>query len=492
MRARSQGLFMVLKQQYLTERSRRTAEASRSNFHTFFENMAWPIIQPNVEFEDNWHIHAVAEHLEAITLGQIQNLIISIPFRMLKSSLVSQAWPAWEWINRPELQYLTASYAKDLATRDAVTSRRIIESDAYQDAYGDSFAMTGDQNVKTRYENNKAGSRIVTSTDAGATGFGGNRVVWDDPINALEADNEIARNSAIEFYRGTIATRFNNPKKDAIVLVHQRLNTNDPTGYILREQPGRWVHLVLPMRYEREHAKLISLGTTRDPRTTEGELLHPDRLDETVVQALEVTLGSYHTEAQLQQRPSSRGGTIFLRKDWKFWTVLPPMEEIILSVDCSFKDLLTSDFVAVQAWGRNGKNKYLLRRVRERLGYAATVMAVRSMKALYPMAHAVLIEDKANGSAVIEAVKGDIAGVVAVNPLGGKVSRAYAIQPQQEAGDLWLPDPRIDPTIEVYLTEVSDFPGGTHDDETDATTQAINFMARDTVATQSRMYGGKR
>ena len=272
-----------------------------------------------------------------------------------------------------------------------------------------------------------------------------------------------------------MSTRANDPVNDATIVVHQRVNEKDLTGYLLAEESG-WDHLILPMRYEREFTKTTSIGF-KDPRTTDGELLHPKRLPEEIVKGLEKSLGVYHTNAQLQQRPDSRGGNIFNRNHWKFYKVLPELEEIAISADCTFKDLQTSDYVAIQVWGRKGADKFLLYRLRERMGFAATVQAVRTVKAKFPKALAVLIEDKANGSAVIETLKKEISGIIAINPEGGKVARAYAVQPEQEAGNLYLPDPSLDPGIETFLSEVSSFPTPTvNDDEVDAMTQVINWF----------------
>lgn len=437
---------------------------------------------PAVEFKDNWHIHAICEHLEALAKGEIKNIIINIPFRHLKSTIISQAFPAWDWIANPHLQYLTASYAKDLSTRDAVNSRRIMEDERYQRAYGDKFKMTSDQNVKTRYENDKGGSRVVTSTDGAATGFGGNRRIVDDPISSKEADSLAAINASIEWWKGTMATRGNDPETDTTVLTHQRVNERDLTGYILAEEKG-WEHLVLPLRYEREFvAKATKIGYI-DPRTEEGELMHPSRMGEEAAIKLESSLGAYHTNAQLQQRPDSRGGNIFVRSLWKFYKVLPQLDEKVISIDCTFKDKQSNDYVAIHVWGRKGADKFLLYRMREHLGFGATVIAIRTVKAKFPDAVSVLIEDKANGPAVIETLTKEIAGIVAINPEGGKVARAYAIQPEHEAGNLYLPDPSIDPKIEEFLSEASSFPNpAIHDDEVDATTQCINWYRNRTVS----------
>jgi predicted phage terminase large subunit-like protein len=452
------------------------AARARRSLHYFVRHFTWPALAPATPFQDNWHVAAICEHLEAVARGEIRRLIINMPFRTLKSTIVSQAFPAWDWIDHSSRAFLTASYATEVATRDAVDARRIIDSPAYQRAYGHIFRLTTDQNVKSRYENDKRGARAITSTESAITGFGGDIRIVDDPVSARKADSAAAIAASIEWWRGSMATRANDPASGPAIVVHQRLNARDLTGYLLAEEKG-WEHLVLPMRYDPALRKTTSLGF-QDPRTVEGELLHPVRLPEATVVELEASLGVYHRNAQMQQNPEPRSGIIFDRSCWKYWQVLPEIDEIAISVDCTFKDLETSDYVAIQAWGSKGANRYLLKRMKQRLNFSATVAAVRSFHALFPDAVAVLIEDKANGSAVIETLSGEIPGVLAINPDGGKVARAYAMQPEQEAGNLFLPDPSVDPDIETFLSEASSFPGSPNDDEIDSMSQFVNWARK--------------
>jgi len=447
------------------------AEQARRSFHRFFVEFAWPALMPAVEFKDNWHIHAICEHLEALKRGEIKKLVVNMPFRQLKSTIISQAFMAWDWIDDPQMQYLTASYAKDLSTRDAVASRRIIESDAYQRAFGDRFKMTTDQNVKTRYENNKGGGRVSTSTDSAAVGFGGNRRIVDDPADPRQADSAAHVQASVEWWKGAFSTRANDPANDVIVLVQQRLNENDTTNHVLKNESG-WVHLMLPMRYEAKYTKTTVLGF-KDPRTKEGELMFPSRLPEADVADLEKTLGPYHVNAQLQQRPEPRGGLIFDRNHWKYWTVQTDYDEVVISVDCSFKNLQTSDRVAIHVWGCRGASNYLLHRVWERLSFTKTCETLLGVVALFPDAVAKLVEDKANGSAVIDSLQSHVGGIIEVNPQGGKAGRAYAMQPDHVAGNFYLPHPSIDPKIEVFISTAASFTGadGGEDDEIDAMTQ---------------------
>jgi predicted phage terminase large subunit-like protein len=452
------------------------AELGRRSLHYFVRRFAWPALNPATLFVDNWHVGAICEHLEAVARGQIRRLIINMPFRMLKSTIVSQAFPAWDWVNHPSREFLTSSYAGDVAMRDAVDARRIIESPDYQLAFGDVFQLTGDQNVKTRYENDKRGRRTTTSTDAAGTGFGGDIRIVDDPVSAKKADSPLEIAKSVEWWRGTMATRANDPSTGAAIVVHQRLNAGDLTGYLLAEEKG-WEHLVLPMRFDPELTKTTSLGF-KDPRTEANQLLHPERVPEDTCKALEASIGAYHTQAQLQQNPAPRSGIIFQRSHWKYYKALPQLEEIALSVDCAFKDLKSSDYVAIQVWGRAGANHYLIKRIREHLSFSATVAAVKSVNALFPDAIATLIEDKANGTAVIDSIKGEIPGVIAITPEGGKEARAFAMQADHEAGNVWVPDPSIDPDIETFLTEASGFPGLPHDDEVDGMTQYMNWSKK--------------
>src|SRR5271169_5585841 len=117
-----------------------------------FVRQAWAIIEPSTPFVPGWHIDAIIEHLEAVTRGQIRNLLINVPPRHMKSLLVSVFWPAWEWIRSPERRWLYSSYAASLSIRDSLKCRRLIESPWYQRFWKDVFALTSDQNTKGRFD----------------------------------------------------------------------------------------------------------------------------------------------------------------------------------------------------------------------------------------------------------------------------------------------------------------------------------------------------
>jgi predicted phage terminase large subunit-like protein len=148
------------------------------------------------------------------------------------------------------------------------------------------------------------------------------------------------------------------------------------------------------------------------------------------------------------------------------------VEEQIQSWDCAFKDLDTSDYVVGQAWARVGSSFLLADQVRARMDCPGTLKAVRELSRKWPRTYAKLIEDKANGSAVIQMLGRELPGLLPVNPEGGKSARAAAVSPLIEAGNVYLPHPLCAPWVNDFIEECAAFPNGAHDDQ-DAMTQAL-------------------
>lgn len=447
-----------------------TELASRSL--TEFVRQAWPVIRPSTPYVHNWHIDAIADHLEAVTRGEITRLLINMPPRFMKSILVGVMWPAWEWINSPSIQWLTGSYADRLAIRDAREMRTLIESPWYRERWGDRFVLTSDQNEKRRFENDKHGHRIAFSIGGGVTGEGGDRIILDDPHDYEKAQSDTERETATTNFDQQVSTRLNQPAYSAIVIVMQRLHEKDLSGHVLAA--GGYQHLLLPMHYDPKRSKVTVLGKY-DPRTQDGELAWPERFPQEVVDNWTKTLGSYGASGQLEQSPTPVAGGIFKRAWWKWYTVAPAQfDEIIQSWDFAVKD--SNDYVVGQVWGRVGARYYLLDQVRALLDFPASVQAVRTLTAKWPHSGAKLVEDKANGPAVIATLKDEIAGLIAVSPDGDKRARALAVTPAIEAGNVFLPDPTIAPWINDYIEELSIFDNGAHDDQVDATSQGLHRM----------------
>lgn len=420
----------------------------------------------------------------------------------MKSLQVAVLWPTWAWTWQPQLRWLFSSYAEKLAIRDSVKSRRLINSPWYQARWGHVFRLTGDQNEKMRFENSRTGYRIATSVGGSATGEGGDVVVVDDPHKTQEAESETIREGVLQWWDETMSTRLNDPKTGAKVIVMQRVHEQDLTGHVLEKmgQGGESYELLcLPAEYEPK-VYATSIGFS-DPRTEYGELLWPDRFDRHSIENLKITLGSRAAAGQLQQRPAPAEGDIFKKAWWRFWLPpgvtappvrvklpdgslfecpqrsLPDLAEMIESWDMTFSDTKQSAFVCGQVWGRSGADKFLLDQVRDRLDFPKTIEAFKQLTIRWPRVGIKLVENKANGPAVIQSLRGKISGIVAVNPQGDKVARAHAVTPQAEAGNVYLPHPAIALWVNELIEEAAAFPNSAYKDQVDTLTQALSRLA---------------
>lgn len=439
---------------------------------------AWHVVEPATPFVPGWHLDAIAEHLEAITHGQIRNLIINIPPRHMKSLSVCVFWPCWEWTFTPHIRWLFSSYSERLATRDSLKCRRLIQSPWYQERWGNVYRLTGDQNEKMRFENDKTGYRLATGVGGIAMGEGGDRIVTDDPIKPKDADSDPVRTTANTWWDETMSTRGNNPQTVAKVIIMQRLHADDLTGHVLQkaaEGADEYEHLCLPAEYE-PRAYVSGIGWS-DPRTEEGQLLCPERFGAIELAKLKKSLGSYAAAGQLQQRPVPRGGGMVKRGWWKFYRVRPGrFDQVVDSWDMSFKDAKSSDFVSGQKWGRVGADAYLLARIHDRMDFPTAQQAVKNLAAIAPHAPAKLIELAANGPAIIASLRKVIPGLIGVTPDGSKMARMAAVSPFIEAGNVYLPDPQVAPWVEAFISELAAFPFGAQDDDVDGCSQALKRL----------------
>jgi len=480
------------------------AEALRRNFYAFVK-AAWPVIEPGTEFADNWHVGVICAHLQAITEGRIRRLIINLPPRGMKSSLVSVLWPAWEWCSDPTLRYLTSSRESDLSTRDALASRRLMTSAWYRARWGHVFELTGDQNAKTRYENDKRGYRITTSVGAGGTGEGGERIIYDDPHDMTKLFSDVQRQAALDWRDNTMSTRLNNQLRDAEVVIMQRGHQKDMTGHLLEKWDSSVAHVVIPIEFDGIRRKTV-LGPY-DPRTKVGELYWPERFPQSVVEQLKKDLGEYGTAGQLQQTPTPIGGGIIKRSWIKLWPVkerpIPQFRFVLQSYDTAFTVKTASDPTACGAFGvfsyKDKPAVMLMDAWDKKLTYPELRLVVKNDYRLryggagkeHPndpgkRVDLVLVEEKGSGISLMQDMRAQRLPVRGFNPGDAdKATRVHAISPLIESGVLWVPESRKRPGEPAswavpWLNQLISFgvggSGSEHDDYVDITTQALLFM----------------
>lgn len=448
----------------------------------------WPIIEPATPYIHGWHITAICDHLEAASRFEIKRLMINMPPRHMKSILVNVMFPLWVWLHNPERRFICASYSRDLAIRDGLKMRTIIENPFFQNLFRPTWKLRDDQNQKLKFENDKTGFRLSTSVEGQATGEGGDFLIVDDPLNAMEANSEPAREGAIRWLDTVMSTRANNAKRNCRIMVMQRLHENDPAGHITRkkDQHGAYEKLILQARYESKPRvkSETSLGFL-DPRRKDGELLWPARFDEASLRELEADLQD-QAHAQLQQDPKPRGGGTFKREWWKRFDKSPAqILETVQFWDCAQKPGITNDWSVCTTWARGAAGFFLLDVWRAKVD-APTLEAMS--KALYQkwVPDAIVIEDKSAGSSLIQYLLKETAlPVLPYNPKGDKEVRAIASTPTVQAGKCHLPSNPImgedevgNPInlIETFIVEHETFPKGGHDDMVDTTSMMVDWF----------------
>lgn len=297
---------------------------------------AWDIVEKNRKLIWNWHLDVICNHLEVVTntfivksqlprkqyrhdltLPFINYLWINIPPRHTKSLIVSVFWPTWEWgpMNLPQLSYLFTSYAQGLSTRDSVKRRAIMESQWYQDRWGDRFQLTSDQNQKTRYVNDATGHMISTSIRGLGTGEGGDRVIIDDAHNVNEVESDTKRMEVLNVWDDSMGSRLNDEDTGAYIGIMHRTHHKDLTGHMLEKvklgEVKNFVHICLPARYESDHpTPTVTPLAFKDPRTKEGEVLDKNRWPEEKLLRRENRMTKWAVAGQHQQRPTPRGGDL--------------------------------------------------------------------------------------------------------------------------------------------------------------------------------------
>lgn len=485
-----------------------------------FFRCAWHAIDP-APYTHNWHIDITAEAAERLITGESRNLIVNQPPRTSKSNLLSVCLPAWIWcqslkgpVSGPQVKFMFASYSQSLSYQHSTLCRNLIMSPFYQKHWGKRFALKEDRNAVGMFENDKGGYRMATSVGAALTGFGADFLGIDDPHNTQDVESETTRTSVINWYAQSLSTRLNDMRTGVKMLVMQRQNFGDLTGYLLDTEPEMWDHVVFRMRYE------ANPFLPYDPRGLDedgeqlygfddkgevipdsplakviGTLLWPRRMPEEPVVSLEKTLGTYGVAGQMQQRPSPAGGGIITAKDWQLFPpanqeetwkkdgVLcwPPFEFILASLDTSSTESEENDPCAFTIWGlwydTTGFPRVVLVHAWEAfLSFNKLVTRVgNNCRKFGP--DVLLIEAKANGISVAQEIQRVFGtsewSTVLQQVKGDKVARAISIQGLFEEKMIFSPDKEW---AQLVIDRCAQFPKGKRKDIVDTVTQAIRWF----------------
>lgn len=415
-----------------------------------YSTRMWPA------FESERHHALIASCLHHIAQGKRHRVIINMPPRHGKSLLCTENFPAWYLGRHPTHKVISVAYSESLAMNFGRKVRNQLTDPLYQRIFPH-CQISQDSQAKHEFHTLAGGEYHATGVGGPLTGKGAHLLIIDDPIkNREEAESPTYREKLKDWYRSTAYTRLE--PNGAIIIIQTRWHTDDLTGWLLREHAHEdWFVLTLPAIDE----------DTDEP-------LWKERFSLAALQEIKHAIGPFEWNALYQQQPVARDGNVLQDKHWRYWSELPDSKNFIQSWDLTFKDTKSrGSYVVGQVWMKQGPNCYLVDQVRRRMGFRDTVQAILRMSEQYPAATKKYIEDKANGPAIIDVLKGKIPGVIPVAPQGSKLERANAVTYLLEGGNLYLPDPAQHPWVRDLVTECAQFPNGKNDDQVDAMTQAL-------------------
>lgn len=451
------------------------AEEAKRSFRAFVK-LFWTTTNPVDFFVDGWYIKAICDHLQAVYEGKIKRLLVCMPPRHLKTTIISIMYPAWVFLQNPGYRFLCASYSLKLSESLNNSCRDLINSRLYQAYYGYLVQLSDTQNKKEYWETSGGGHRMATSPGGSNTGFGGHAIIIDDPIKACDAHNPAERKKCIEWWKSTMGSRLNDLSTGSKIVVSQRLHEDDLPGYILKtDKSNLWCKLMLPMEYCGDNAP-NALGWS-DPRTKQGELL-TTRFDDETILDLKHTLGSAAYFAQYQQAPSPEG-VMIKEDDLRYYRI--EGDDYILGerrirradlvgrrfacMDIAATAHEQSDYTAIGVFDYTQEGDLILvKMLRKRMNPNELIPTMRVINEIHAPRYFTL-EKAAMTNIVIQSARQAGLPVRGVPYGSGKDTRAIPLCVRIESHQVWLPNSKEENDELVH--ELCTFPAGTYDDQVD-------------------------
>jgi predicted phage terminase large subunit-like protein len=451
-----------------SDKARLLEAVCRNDFASFIRK-CFHSLTPGAPFHMNWHLLATAYHLEQVRLGKIKRLIINMPPRSLKSIMSSVALSAFVLGHDPTKRVIAVSYGSDLAIKHANDFRAILNSPWYQHLFP-ATRISRIKNTESEVTTTRGGYRLATSIDGTLTGRGGDMLMIDDPLKPIDALSDSKRERANDWFKNTLISRLDNKLDGSIVVVMQRLHTDDLTGMLLRDT-DEWTLLSLPAIAE--HEERIQIGPDTYHIRRVGDLLHAEREPQFILDSIRSQLGSDTFAAQYQQAPIPPGGAMIKRHWVGRYDHLPARSSstsVIQSWDTASKEGGQNDWSVCTTWLRHGGQYYLIDVLRGRFDYP-TLKARALSHAAAHKPNKILIEDAGVGTALLAELKKTGLSAIGVKPERDKLTRMSIQSAKFESGRVLFPNRA--PWLAEVEAELFSFPGSRHDDQIDSISQAL-------------------
>lgn len=409
------------------------------------------------DYKVSRHIKLIAEALERVERGECKRLMISMPPRHGKSQLASEFFPAWYLGRNPDKYIITATYSQDLAN-DFGRKVRNQMLDQYHHAAFPECRIVDDSKAKNKFNTTAKGVYYAVGVGASATGRGSHLLLIDDPLKGRkEAESEVMRQGLKDWYTSVAYTRL--MPGGAIVIIQTRWHEDDLAGWVSRE-------------HTHEEWEVLNLPAIDD----NDQPLWPEQYPLDTLLNIKRTIGSRDWEALYQQRPAASEGEIFKRDWWQRYKETPKLKWIMQSWDTAFKKGAENDYSVCTTWGVCDKGYYLLDCWKNKAEFPELKRTVINLAKKWNP-RAILIEDKASGQSLIQELKTNTnLNILSISVDSDKITRAYAITPMIEAGNVYLPEESE--WVQDFIDECAVFPNGVNDDSVDSLTQACNHFRR--------------
>lgn len=452
------------------------------SYYEFFKE-AYKILLPGEHYSDNWHIeylcNRLQRELERIKRREVRakDIIINIPFRSAKSLICTIVFPVWCWTQDQSIKFITTSYAAALALEHALYSRTLINSEWFQNLYGDIIEFAEDQNAAGFYKIKGGGFRKSVGIGGQITGSGADIIIVDDPQNPKMAASEVERKTVKEFYDTTLYSRLNQPELGVRIVIMQRLAEEDLSGHLMAKNPQKHDHICIPVEVDFNNMEKENLTPKELIKFYDDKGLYwPSRFSKSIIEDYIVSLGDRGAAGQLYQRPAPKEGNM-VKEAW--FDIIDPKEVVrdlryhpmmfYLDTAESEEQKEKGDYTAlISAYKKDGR-VYICNVMKVKKAFYELVNYIPEYVAenLYSQYSMIKVEPKSSGKSIVSQLRATTKLNIAElpSPKDDKIVRMSAITPScQSRRVVFLQGAYLKPFMDNLLV----FPNGKHDDDVDA------------------------
>lgn len=451
------------------------------------------------DYDAQWFHVKICEYLDKLHKGEIKKLMIFVPPQHGKSEISSRRFPAYVLGQNPDTKIGVCSYSATMAEGFNRAMQMIIDEPKYNALFPDTKlnASRVSNGTTTGYIRNTEMFEVVGHRGFVKTvGVGGSLTgtpldlgIIDDPFkDRIEANSKTYRDRVWGWYQDVFCTRLHNDSKQ--LMLFTRWHEDDLAGRILdpknphydAQEASEWTVIALPALKE-ELPPISCALDIGDPREIDEALWESKHSAEKYYKRRRINPTGFMSLDQ--QRPSAVGGN---KLKEEFFTIMKEAElpfdlnsiKADFFVDGAYTEKVKNDPTGLMSCYFNKKDRklYVLNAhgIRKELaGFLEYFKQYAGLNSWKPSS-TVFIEPKASGKDMKSMLRKVEYGAFNVTEIPddavklGKWNRAELAEPILLSSRIVLVEGGWN---KAFLTELGEFPNGTHDDLVDVLTYAI-------------------